>query len=761
MLAVFNNPIMRPYPLISMNCFYFIHKQLADFLSLSKRFKIYMACFIFFFLTSGLAGASGDQDSINLKLQDSNIVHLPAGTYILTDSIILQSNKVLEGEPGTVITISDNAGWPAWKPLISGTGVQNVTIRGIKFDGNDANQLNTPVWYGHSGKEDGKRWGQGYYNIIHVIDCDSITVDNCIMCNSLGDGFRVKTSTNIGFFANTCFRLGHDAFYAIDSQNIEAYNNRITTRINSALRLWNVEQARFYNNTIDAQLDSIGGNPGIQIEDNKGQMTDIEICDNIISKTWGCGIWLISYEKGISNIQGILIHHNLFWQEGQSYNIPYTSGIVNDGVKGTKIYNNVFDGSKNNAFRNQEGGQGTEIKDNIFTNTLPHVAISQSGTGYAIADLVGSDLLISSNCFFNNANGNCFRCSSTGDDLREPKTYQTSSGWTWTGSTWTCAEVPPLRLGSIQPTQTRGTTDTDTHEITSIFDILDRQFSTTALIQQEKHIIPAENWQKKGQYTEATLSIDGFRNIAEIGGIEYINGSAQNCAIINYQTRNDAPLGAGQASELFYQENGNNLTIYLTVKTSWYVKSTSTVHINGLSISIPYVSTRSETEAFTTTAQAPMGFPAINTPRCHVTIFNNSYNPHAIVDLSQNFGIVEEDYSYNGSSSTHFKLAGEVETKQNGLSYVNYSKISTWKGTDNQIAGYNDRIYIKGVFHKDKLNISVTTPYETVNVTYFNITEVPDESGAILNPGLWAFIGTFTIFGISIYRNGKRVIPKW
>jgi hypothetical protein len=55
----------------------------------------------------------------------------------------------------------------------------------------------------------------------------------------------------------------------------------------------------------------------------------------------------------------------------------------------------------------------------------------------------------------------------------------------------------------------------------------------------------------------------------------------------------------------------------------------------------------------------------------------------------------------------------------------------------------------------------VTTPYESINVIDYTYIEIPDESNAILNPGLWAFIGTFTIFGISIYRNGKRVIPKW
>ena len=342
---------------------------------------------------------------------------MPAGTYTLTDSVILQSNTVLEGEPGTVITILDHAGWADWKPLISGISVQNVTIRNLEVNANSDGNKET-------------QHGKGFYNIIHVIDCDNVQVYNCSFHDGLGDGLRTKTSTNIKFYNNLVYKLGHEGFYGIDSQNIECFNNRITTRTDDGLRLWNSAHVRLYNNVIDAQLDSLGGNPGIQIENSKGTMQDIEICNNILTKTWGAGIWLIAYEKGVSNNQGILIHHNLFNEVGQSYNIQYTSGIANDGIKGTPVYNNVFDGARNDAFRNQEGGQGTAIHDNIITNTVPHAGISQAGTGSGIADLAGAGLSIVSNCFYNNQNGNLFKTVSSSDDLQDPKTHATSSGWT-------------------------------------------------------------------------------------------------------------------------------------------------------------------------------------------------------------------------------------------------------------------------------------------------------------------------------------------
>jgi len=654
----------------------------------------------------------------------------------------------LEGESGAVITIPDHAGWPAWKPLVSGTGIHNVTIRNLEIDANSNGNAETPH-------------GKGYYNCIHVIDCDSAEVYNCTLHDGLGDGLRTKTSTNIKFYNNLVYRLGHEGFYGIDSENIECFNNRITTRTDDALRLWNSQHVRFYNNIIDSQLDSLGGNPGIQIEDSKGVVNDIEICNNILTRTWGAGIWLIAYEKGNENNQGILIHHNLFYETGQSYNIPYTSGIVNDGIKGTQVYNNVFDGARNNAFRNRAGGQGTTIKDNIITGTVPHIAIPQSGTGCGIADLARVNFSVTDNCFFNNQNGNLYKTTSSNNDLQDPKTHTTSSGWIWTGSTWTCERVPPMDLGQIAPTGTKNTTDIDTHEFTSIFDILNQEFTTTAVYEQNKPLKYTENWQKKGRFTEATLSIEGFKDISEIDGIEYINGSAKDNAIVHYETRNTALLGAGQTSKLSYEENNNNLTAILTVKTSYYVKKSSTVRVKGISISIPSISTESETETFYVTSPAPVQFPKTIEPSANITYYNNSYNPHTTVYLTNVPGIVKENFQYNGSTATHFKLIGWKTSKPNGIEYTNFSKVNTWKFEGDQLSGSADQLYIKGKFQPEKLNITVTTPYESIKVTDYTYTEIPDESSAILNPGLWAFIGTFSIFGISIYRNGKRVIPKW
>jgi hypothetical protein len=295
----------------------------------------------------------------------------------------------------------------------------------------------------------------------------------------------------------------------------------------------------------------------------------------------------------------------------------------------------------------------------------------------------------------------------------------------------------------------------------NIFDILNYQFSTTALIPQTNQIRSVDNWQKKGENTEVVLSIEGFRNLSEIDGVEYTTGKAQDNVILNYKTKTDALLSAGQTSKLSYQENNSTLTVSLQVDTSWYTKSSHTVSIIGKRISVPDISTKNESEVYSASITEPQQFPNIPDIKAEVTYYNNSYNPHSILSLSNAWGIVQETYSYNGSEANHFKLVGEVSTKDNGFSYVNYSKISKWKSSDSQISGFGDELYITGKFNPALLNISVQTPYETVKISKINVTEVPDQSGLILNPGLWAFVGTLTFFGIFIYRNFRRVIRKW
>ncbi|MDQ1252800.1 MAG: hypothetical protein QG646_1932 [Euryarchaeota archaeon] len=376
-----------------------------------------------FFLLPGIAGASG-QDSINDLIKNGGNVNL-SGTYTLTGPIMLSSDLKLNGQNLTTITIPDNANWSVWVPLIKGVGLHDVTLEGIEFNVNSDGNDETPH-------------GRGYYNCIHLINCTNVTVKNCIFHDGKGDGLRTKYCKNVQFYNNIAYKLGHDCFYAIDSENIWAWNNTLTTRTNSGLRIWNSKNVQFFCNRINAQLDSLGGNPGIQIEDSKGTMDDVRVFANDIYKTWGPGIWLISYDTGSENSQNITVDHNLILKDGVSYNIEYTAGITIDGVKGTNISNNVFDGCNNAGVLVLDGESNTVIKNNIITNTNEHAAISQTGTGYGVNNRQEAPISILNNCFFNNVNGNVFGADSTGNDLQDPTNHNTSSDWVWKDNAWSC-----------------------------------------------------------------------------------------------------------------------------------------------------------------------------------------------------------------------------------------------------------------------------------------------------------------------------------
>ena len=250
----------------------------------------------------------------------------------------------------------------------------------------------------------------------------------------------------------------------------------MTTRTNSGLRLWNSKDAQLFCNRINAQLDSLGGNPGIQIEDSKDMMANVRVFANTIHETWGPGIWLISYDAGSDNNQNIMIDHNRIIKDGVSYNIDYTAGITINGVQGTNISNNVFDGCNNAGILVLDGGNNTKIINNIIANTQEHPAISQSGTGCGVGNRREAEIYVLNNCFFNNANGDVFRAESVGDDLQDPTMHTTSSGWVWNGVGWVCDYVVNIENymteNSIFENETfenvtnnTGANDTDLHEL--------------------------------------------------------------------------------------------------------------------------------------------------------------------------------------------------------------------------------------------------------------------------------------------------------
>ncbi len=381
---------------------------------------------------------SDDQVEINQALEyvaknpQFSTVHLKGpNTYVISDSILIGSNTILEGDDTAVVKLKDNANWPVGKPMITqmdSTGVYGVTIKGFEINGN------------HDKNEDKKR-GQGYYNMLKFLDAKNVDVHDMYMHDGHGDGLRVERGSNIKFYNNRVYKLGHDGLFAIDCLNVEAWNNTITCRTNSGLRVWNSNHVKFHNNVIDSFYHWSAGGSGVIIEKTTGVVNDVEVYNNTIYNTYGPGIWLIGYGEAYpkEEAQNVHIYKNTLYNTGTNPSIDWVGGIVTSGFYDTLIENNVFDRvyhaavihlyppSSTDSYSSiidlspQGTGYKTIVCNNIIVNTKQRTK-NPNGTGYAVINYLSKThaFVLENNCLYNNTGGNYKKAKSATDIYINP-----------------------------------------------------------------------------------------------------------------------------------------------------------------------------------------------------------------------------------------------------------------------------------------------------------------------------------------------------
>ncbi|RXA18039.1 DNRLRE domain-containing protein [Methanosarcina sp. MSH10X1] len=364
-------------------------------------------------INKALAYVAENPQFTTVRLQGPN-------TYVISNSVYIGSDTVLEGDPTVVIKLEDKAGWPLEKPLITqmdSAGNNNIVIRGFEIDGNHDNNNE-------------KSRGKGYYNLINFLNCENIKVHDIYMHDSHGDGLKVIKCSGIQFYNNRVYKLGHDALYAIYSSNVEAWNNKITCRTNSGLRVYNTNHVKFHNNIIDSEGE---GGAGIEIQKigPSTVMNDIEICNNLLYETNAAGVWITGYGSGYSkdSARDIYIHHNKFYKSGINPGADWAGGIVLNGFQNTLIENNKFEGCYGAAIAHKQvteeflapgTGYTTLVRNNIIMNTRFSPA---AGEGYAIYNKLENthSFNLENNCLSNNAGGNYLGASSTSDIEADPE----------------------------------------------------------------------------------------------------------------------------------------------------------------------------------------------------------------------------------------------------------------------------------------------------------------------------------------------------
>jgi len=358
-------------------------------------------------------------------------------TYAIDDTLQIGSNTILEGDSNATLKLVRNAGWSSTKPLIkkSNSSSHNITIRGFTIDGNREGNANIES-------------GNGYHNLIHFSDCQNVSVYNMYLTNNHGDGLKTDNCSNIIFCNNEAYLLGHDVLYASASSNVEAYNNRITCRTNSGLRLYNTNHAKLYDNIITSEGS---GGVGIEIQRDGISMDDIEVYNNTIYETALAGIWIFSQGSDSGYSANVHIHHNQIYDTGTVSGNEVIGGILSVGFNAT-IENNVIDGAygagivQNAAFFSAPAGSGyvVTVRNNIITNTRTSAA---GGNGSGICNMLTGThaFILQNNSLYNNAGGNYIGVQAPLSDIiadpqyadRDKHDYHLKSkAGRWNGSCW-------------------------------------------------------------------------------------------------------------------------------------------------------------------------------------------------------------------------------------------------------------------------------------------------------------------------------------
>ncbi|KKG35378.1 hypothetical protein DU52_15730 [Methanosarcina mazei] len=430
---------------------------------------------------------TADQVEINQAIQAGNHIIL-SGDFCIDEPIYVDSGTTLDGQGTSKITLDDNVNRKsgAYKhsattdyanpmiPLIgqSDTEIENIEIMGISFDGNYDGNLDLIK-------------GRGFYNIIFFKHAVNVRVHDNYFTNSHGDSCRMYRCSNIQYYNNEADHLGHEGLFCIESQNIEAWNNRIENCIDNSFRVNNCDNVLIHDNYITSIQGTPGSGPGIQIQqDLKGRMR-VEVCNNYIVSTWGPGIWIVG-TIGTNEENDIYVHDNAFLGTGLN-GITWVSGIIWSSMDNVRVENNVFDscyGGGITSFKVKglsTAGSSFEVTatNNIFTD-IQKRKNSGAGTGYAFDNNLDENhkMISDFNVLWGNE-GNFKNVKQGANDLfQDPKLDSADTGWEWKNGAWYNEFV------TITPGSRWNPSDDDTGEVKddedapvdgefdSIFDVL-------------------------------------------------------------------------------------------------------------------------------------------------------------------------------------------------------------------------------------------------------------------------------------------------
>ena len=251
----------------------------------------------------------------------------------------------------------------------------------------------------------------------------------------------------------------------------------------------------------------------------------------------------------------------------------------------------------------------------------------------------------------------------------------------------------------------------------SIFDILNMEFSDSGRTEQKAEDIPFSVQQTEQGAIMGGVKILGFKDLINIEGVPYIPDNESilyKAAAIRAPSFNLWDMGVSNISQKVTTKTENR-TAYavLTVSLEYYTISFN--HITRKTKKTYHTATA----VFNDSCPAPEILQRPAEKQGIITYYNNSVNPHTLVYVPSQ-GLIKVNYEYNGNITEHVLMIGEKGTGENSVQYTNFSTCDYWRG---DIPYQGEALFITGSVDQSKLNITCFTPYESFKVTKFEYTE--------------------------------------
>lgn len=255
-------------------------------------------------------------------------------------------------------------------------------------------------------------------------------------------------------------------------------------------------------------------------------------------------------------------------------------------------------------------------------------------------------------------------------------------------------------------------------------------------------------------HISASIDIVGYNATSKIDGVSCICGCPADLAIIESRV---------STSYAGFEANTDRVTQHITVVSAGG-NTTATMRVSFLwhwtTHSSVTGTNRKHYQLETKTVSATKPHPKVisvadNNVFAQITEYNNTFDPYTLIQVDVPGSVTATSFKYKNNTAKHFNAIGVTAD-----THVDFIGSGVWKTTPDQdmILPYGDLCLIREApINLSELQIQISTPYSTENVTKCNITTITSTPTGYVNfKVLFLYITIVTLLMLCVGMNLRR-----